>query len=472
MRSLRTLASVCGPTISPTFGASCASVLWGRPSPFVACLFATTRTTKSDRLLHKSAARLARRSAVADNVISMRAVLIAALLLPVLAIAQKLADPSKVANSPGFERRAREPTLRCEVTPIKPALNFALRLQAGYTVNVPLDQYSGAGHSWTVLIRVTPAGEPPVDLVDFIDLPPVPETKSDGQATGGYLLGEGRYTARLALSDDSGRVCRKEWRIDAACPRNTKLNIAPGAVADLALQGLPDANRQADAIAPMRLTVLLDAAPQASSRNAKAVLTADDQALLLAMLLALLERVPTISVRLVVFNLEEQKEVFRREGFTIEDLSEVSRAIGALQPGVVDYRVLQNPNGPRDLILSLISQEMRVESPSDAALFLGPHSRYIDKFPLDAPQKPQSGGPQFFYLDYRPFPGAGRFRRGRGPRGGYNSGIRRAGTDSNFPDIISRAVEKVKGKTIAIHSPAEFSRAIAEIERRTAKREQ
>ena len=63
---------------------------------------------------------------------------------------------------------------------------------------------------------------------------------------------------------------------------------------------------------------------------------------MLGSLSALLERMRTTSVRLVVFNLDEQTEVFRRDGFVLDNLDEVSDAMTHLQPGVVDYHVLQN----------------------------------------------------------------------------------------------------------------------------------
>jgi hypothetical protein len=76
-------------------------------------------------------------------------------------------------------------------------------------------------------------------------------------------------------------------------------------------------------------------------------------------------------------------------------------------------------------------------------LFLGPAARYWDNLPPDALRKSAGRSPRFFYLQYRPY-----YRR-----------------TSTFPDVITQAVRKLRGKTLAIHSPGEFARAIEQIER-------
>lgn len=416
----------------------------------------------------------------------MRLVLIVAMLWPIAAGAQKLADPAAIKEiASRFEPRDDEPALRCQVTPLKPALTFALRQQAGYTIQTPLDQYSGSGHNWSVVLRVTPEGKPPVYLIDFIPLPPVPETKSDGQASGGFLIGEGRYTADLLLYDDVGRICRKQWKIDATrTARNVSSGMPPATVADFSLKGLP--KKTPPDAAPIRLTVLLDAAPHTSVRTAKSALSAGDRRFLLGSLSALLDRMRTSSVRLVVFNLDEQTEIFRRDGFVLDDLEDVADAMTHLQPGVVDYRVLQNRSGPRDLITGLINRELHAEPASDLVVFLGPHARYGDKIPPEALTRPRGGGPQFVYLEYRGIARAmtARMRRGgHGGRGGYRSDtdplppsdssletmVRESPSDA-LPDIINRAMERMNGKTISIRTPAELAKALIEIERRYKRR--
>jgi len=350
-----------------------------------------------------------------------------------------------------------------------------------------MNQYLGAGHTWTLVTRVTPEGKPPVYLVDVVQLLPVPATESAVEAGGSYLLGEGRYTASLVLLDDHGGVCRKDWQIDARLGRrgrNIQLEMPPGAVAEPSLGGPTHADRTRNRMPPIRLTVLLDAAPQASSQGSKAVLSPNDRAVLLGMVSALLERVPAISVRLVMFNLEEQKEILRRDDFTLDNLDDVADAMKNLKLGTVDYRVLQNPAGKVDLLAGLINREIRAQPPSDAVFFLGQRQQYTDKISRVELDQPSGRAPHFYYLQYA------SVRRDR---------IRYAESDPDLPrdelydntpgpnamdvmnsmslpdpfwaasDTIGRVVEKVNGKTIAVHSPMELAKAICEIGRRTGE---
>src|SRR5579863_8912661 len=66
-----------------------------------------------------------------------------------------------------------EKPLECSVTPIKPALNFAFRIEAGYTVRIPMNQFAGKGHGWFILTRITPQGgdRKPVYLASRTPLP-------------------------------------------------------------------------------------------------------------------------------------------------------------------------------------------------------------------------------------------------------------------------------------------------------------
>ena len=49
-----------------------------------------------------------------------------------------------------------ERRLTCDVEPVKPSLSFGFRFRAGYIFRVPLTQYSGARHRWSVVTEITP----------------------------------------------------------------------------------------------------------------------------------------------------------------------------------------------------------------------------------------------------------------------------------------------------------------------------
>jgi hypothetical protein len=370
-----------------------------------------------------------------------------ALLLATAGAAQNIVDPARFGNMlKALEPQADEKLLRCEVTPIKPSLNFGFRFQAGYVVRVPMNQYSGAGHGWLILTRITPegGGQQPVYLAGRVRLPPIPKTRITFEVGGGYLLGEGRYDVNWALRDDAGRICRSSWRVDARLGRRERrmqLSMPPDTVAEFTLRGRPDRRRGADDAAPIRLTVMLHAAPLVPLRTR---LRASDRVILLGLLSSLLERMPARSVRLVIFNLDQQKILLRQDAFAADAMDRVAQSLNGLDLGRVDYHVLQNPRGHVDFLAGLMNQELRAEAPSDVVVILGPETSYVDRLPQAALEEPRGAVPQFFNLQFR------LYLRG-GP---------------TLPDSIALATAKVKGKTIVIRSPADFAKAIEQIERR------
>lgn len=379
----------------------------------------------------------------------MRGVPILVLLVTTGALAQNLINPARLSSTlKDFDRGFRDLPLQCEVTPIKPVLNFGFRFQAGYVVRVPMSQYRGSGHAWTILTRITPAGagHEPVYLIVRSVLPDIPATKISLEVGGGYLVGEGHYEVAWKMMDDSSRVCSHHWSIDARLTRGerlVKVAMPANTVSDLSLRGVPQTHQTDDA-APIRLTVLMHAAPLNPRRTR---MSPRDQMMLLGTLSSVLERVPVRSVRLVVFNLDQQKELYRQEPFVPQALGQVARSIGALELGLVDYNVLQNRSGHLDLLADLVNGELAAKEPSDVVLFLGPQARTYDKVPRDELEKPQVGGPRFFYFQYRPaFPQQ----------------------QATFPDTINRAVSRLKGKTVVIRTPGEFAKAIDQMERRQA----
>jgi len=370
-----------------------------------------------------------------------------ALLLASACAAQGIVDPVKFGSLlKDLETQAGEKPLRCEVTPIKPSLNFGFRFQAGYVVRVPMNQYSGAGHGWIILTRITPdgGGRQPVYLAGSVRLPPVPKTKVELEVGGGYLLGEGRYQVKWVMFDDADRVCRGSWRVNASLGRHdrqVKLAMPRDTVADFTLRGRSEGKRGADDAAPVRLTVLLDAAPLDPFRTR---LRASDRVILLGLLSSLLERVPARSVRLVIFNLDQQKILLRQDAFAPDALDRVAQSLNGVELGRVDYHVLQNPHGHLDLLAGLVNQELHSEAPSDVVVILGPKTHYVDKVPEAALEDPHGAVPQFFNFRFTPY-----FRVG-----------------FDLPDSISLATARVKGKTIVIRTPTDFAKAIDQIERR------
>ena len=358
-------------------------------------------------------------------------------------LAQVEVDPRRLPVAlRSFEPREGETPLRCEVVAMKPVLDFGFRFQSGFMMRVPLNQYRGAGHRWTVLARVTPeAGERrPVYLMERFRLPEVPETKAIGEVGGGFLVGEGKYAVDWMLLDDSGRTCRKHWRFEAKASRSERsagLRMPPNTASGFSLR-LP---RLSDAAAGdtrrIRLTLLIHAAPM--SRRSVALRQAD-RVMLLGLVSSLLDHVRVRSVRLAVFNLEQQRELLWDEAFDPRRLYRVAQSLNTLQLGTVHVDTLRNRHGDVDLLSDMLNRELRAPEPSDAVVFLGPRAWQWDKVPNTALEKHDTA-PRFFYFQYEPF-------------------IRRQAT---LPDMIARTLSSLHGKTVVIHTPADFARALRQL---------
>lgn len=377
----------------------------------------------------------------------MRAALICGLVAcSGLASGQLVMDPSRVPPAfKDFRPPPPEKKLKCEITPIQPRLNFSFRFQTGYVVSVPLNQYFGKGHMWAVLIRVTPkeGDRKPVFLTTATRLPEIPKTKYKGQASGGFLVGEGNYRVDWMMIDDIGRICVKSWDVEAKfgrAERRAKPGLPPNTITSLAGRRWSSSTLGDDSSdrRPLRLTVLMHAAT-ASSRRSR--LQGFDRVMQMGMLASLLEQMRLRSVRLVLFNLDQQRELLRQDDFKPEQMSQVAQALSGLQLGLVDYSVLQNRSGHVNLLADLINRELRAADRSDMVVFLGPPTRHLDRFPTSALGEDRSSAPLFFYLQYLPYFG----------RGG------------EFPDLLQHATRELKGKTSKIRTPGDFAKAIEQM---------
>ncbi len=375
----------------------------------------------------------------------MRAALLFA-LFAAMAQAQTMVNPARLPpRLRAMESPWDEKALECSVTPIKPALNFAFRIQSGFTVRIPMNQFDGKGHGWAILTRITPReGErQPVFLASRTPLPDVPKNKVEVEMGGGYLLGEGRYDVRWMLLDDQDRACHKDWSIEAkltGAERQARVAMRPNTVAPFSLRGSPGAAPAHDDVAPLRITILMHAAPLSPRRNR---LRGTDGMLLVGSLSALMERLPTRSVRMVAFNLEQQREIYRRDEFTLDSIQQVLHALNGLELDLVDYHTLLNRRGHMDLLAGLLNQEMHAAQPSDAVVILGPVARSLDKPPRDLLEKPEGELPRFFFFRYKPW-----FRQA-----------------AALPDTLTLAVNRLKGRVLTIRTPAEFAKAIDQLER-------
>jgi hypothetical protein len=383
---------------------------------------------------------------------------------------QSLVDRAHLdAARAAFHSAAAAMPLKCQFTPFQPLLNFGLRFQTGFTVEVPLRQFHGPAHGWDVLLRVTPEGREAVFLTVSEALPDVPDTKSFGEFTGTFVTGEGSYRVDALLKDDAQRVCTASWRIDArpgVSQRGLRPSLPAGTVAELGVK--PAVNTSGPGVG--RFTIFLHAAPNVPGR---AKLQPGDISTLLNSTGALLEQLPARTVRLVIFSLDEGAVLYRQDGFSADDLASAEKILTELQLAVVDYHTLQNSVPPAETAAKILREEMAAP---DAVVVLSPYAPLRAAGNAAAPPTDALESPKLFHVELRSLPGA--FRGGRisaGPPSGA-SGIptrRRSNPPPTLasmppalfvrPDAIAVAVKAAKGETIPVTSPHEFAAALGRI---------
>ena len=405
-----------------------------------------------------------------------RVAIFAAFAIVLCAPAQELIDATHLEKVRRDFEQASPSTLRCGIKAIQPTLNFGLRLQAGYKLDVPLNQFEGTGHGWVGLIRVTPSGGHAVYLASDGKLPDIPDkNKADGEFVGSFVVGEGAYDVGVLVKDDQGRTCRNNWHINAKLAGAERTLAASMPANTVAAVSAPHYFPQPASAKIARVTILLHAVPR---RSRAYTINENDAAMLLNMLATLLEQLPAREIRLVAFNLEQQQELLRVDRFTAKDVSRVSDALNQVQLGKVDVSVLQNRTGSADMLTDLVHKELHREHPSDAVVFVGAHSRMHD--PIAEFEQLTSGAPQFFYLEYARLQIRGRTPMGwrggprmptaesRGPAdaGGFDMNIQYLRT----PDSIEQLITRIKGHTLTLANPRELAAAIVRVRQSTEAR--
>src|ERR1700682_4900392 len=267
--------------------------------------------------------------------------------------AQAMVDPEITPRvSPAFEQSPNKtPPLAGHVHIVKPNLNYGFRFQAGYAASLPYRQFTSARHRLAVALRITPkeSGEP-VYFVQRVPLPPrIPDgTKEKLEIEGGFQVGEGRYTVEWALFDETGRCLRKHWEIEARSPgRHVKLAQPPGKVSALTLDPGEILKPRDPSARPLRVTLLLHVAPL-YTRSAR--LRSFDRFLLLSSLVWLLEESPFTSVKLVGFNLDQQRELSRQKSSAADGCARLAEAMGHIELATIPIETLRRRTGHIDML--------------------------------------------------------------------------------------------------------------------------
>jgi hypothetical protein len=261
------------------------------------------------------------------------------------AFAQSVTSPAQLPDTvKDFGPGTAHGELPCAIEILNPVLNFGSRFQAGYMVRVSLHEYSGGGHLY-VVFQVTPqdGSRQPVLFEDTIELP---DDRPDAteEVHGAFLLGEGHYQVKWSIVDDAGRVFRKEWNLDAKLEGKEKSAMPPATAGDLSWHAASEPSASAY---PRRVTVLLNAAPTAGYPWTR----------MLGTLAPLVERLSAASIRLVVLNLPEERELFLEDGFHSDGLNRVVHATNRLIDPAADHSILKHQAGVWQLLAGLVSRE-------------------------------------------------------------------------------------------------------------------
>jgi hypothetical protein len=122
-----------------------------------------------------------------------------------------------------FERAAAEPAMKCAFRPSAPILNFSLRYEAGYSMELPA---RGPSH-WTIdtllRLQLEKAEEKPMYLASRYALPP--GLKEQAILTARFPLSPGTWRIDALAIDDEGKACGASWRAEIRDPAPVAANL-------------------------------------------------------------------------------------------------------------------------------------------------------------------------------------------------------------------------------------------------------
>jgi hypothetical protein len=341
--------------------------------------------------------------------------------------------------------------LDCEITPIKPFLDFSFRYALGYIVRCKLAQFGGKKTSVGALLKVKNEEKTVTTFGQSFVFPAVPEDRAatykfkrnrlEWEVSGVVATGEGAYEVELIVLDEHNRAMRKSWKAEAK-PRGKESHAAPAIPAGKILPASLPPWEGTTGNTGLTLTVLLDAAPM---NQAAFELHAWDRAFLLGALSSLLRPLQLASVRLVVFNLDQQREVFQEDDFDHSGMLRLAERLNDLELGTISYKALRRTEGWAELLTRMLQREEFREQSSDAVIFLGPNARIISKVPWPIFEG-KTGQPPLFYFEYLP-----PFK-------------------NEFPDAIEHVVSARGGSTYKIRSPGDLAQAIVKLKSELAAR--
>jgi len=142
---------------------------------------------------------------------------------------------------------------------------------------------------------------------------------------------------------------------------------------------------------------------------------------------------------LVAFNIQEQRVVYRQPSSDRIEFPALGEAIGKIEPGLVDLKLLANKRGEEEFLTDLIKTELSSADRPDALIFAGP-KYMVEGSPEDELKKAETVDYPVFYMNYNLNPAAVPWR-----------------------DSIGKAIRVFGGKEYTITRPRDLFFAVTEM---------
>jgi hypothetical protein len=255
--------------------------------------------------------------------------------------------------------------LSCEVEAIKPETGYDASLRTGYRVSIPFSELH-PGERLAVIFRVTSEADRAqhyfrqvVNTGIFAE-----DAAGEGVFDGKFRVGEGRYHVNLLVRDAAGRVCSNSWSVQtpAGMRQNAEAALGPGQVEAAESELFAPQPPVEKAAGLPSVKILLHLAPVIPGA---AMLDAGDKEALVAMLRGFAKNPRIGRISLVVFNLEQNRVLYREPESPGIDFPALGRAVEEAGFGMVDAAALQGAG---------LAETLRAElnTRSDAVVFIGP----------------------------------------------------------------------------------------------------
>jgi len=337
----------------------------------------------------------------------------------------------------------KAPLLRCRVEHLPPRLSFSFKYWSGFEVTLPAAEVVGAqGNRLVTVFRVRPK-QPDAQWTYFFQestLPEVPEGKKvDLWYGGGFFAGVGKYEVDWLLVERDGKVCRKSWNFSANQPRKVEMATPPNTVTSVRLEDWAGFKPTPDAKG--EITVLLNAAPVVRRRYVTK-LSPWDRTILLTSLKSVLDQVHVTRARVVVFDVDGRRELFRSADFRPRDYRRLFGVLDRASFGTIDYQTLATGPAAGEFLFGVVEKEIAAAR-NQPVIFLGPEMRPSNARLPERQAEVKLDAGKMFYLCF-PL------------------------TVADPEDLIAKIV-KGKGKSFRLFYPQDLASAIRQMNQRLAE---